>query len=407
LDNAGRMPVAHRKEKEMERKLFSRSIMFSIVAIVSVTFILVGCGIFGGKGKEEEAAKTVVPVVVQPIPSKPLAAAETSEESKFESGELDYEVETVNGVVNWSKGFVRAKGHGIPPETAVNDAQSKLMAFKAAEADALAKLLEIINGVQVTATTTVKDYVLKDYNIELKVAGIIKGSKEVKRIFDEEKKVAIVEVGVAMEDMAMSIPKEELSFEQSASLDVWETKEDATLRQLAGGDEALLKSIKNSKSLDEIEQKLGKMADDNEKMADRDEQLLASIELLTQEIGKLKITEKPMNYTGLVINAAGSGIKPCMSPNIYYKVGNEYKLLYGAEDGRARDANLHALVVWERTLIGASDNTRVTQTPLIVSATHLAKEQSALAISRDDAMKIEQINAEKSLLEDGKVVIVR
>jgi len=370
---------------------------------------LTSCCIFGAKkkkGEKPEPIEVVIPASAQPVASKPLAAAETSDESKFESSELDYEVETVNGIVNWSKGFVRAKGHGIPPETAVNDAQSKLMAFKAAEADALAKLLEIINGVQVTATTTVKDYVLKDYNIELRVAGVIKGSKEVKRIFDEEKKVAIVEVGVAMEDMAMSIPKEEISFDE-ASLDVWETKEDATLRQLAGGDEVLLNSIKASRSLDEMEQKLGKMADDNEKLADRDEKLLASIELLTQEIGKLKSVEEPVNYTGVVINAAGSGIKACMSPNIYYKIGDEYKLLYGIKDGRPRDANLHALVVWERTLIGASDNTRVNQTPLIVSATHLAKGQSALAISRDDAMKIEQINAENNLLDDGKVVVVR
>ena len=387
----------------MDRKLFLRFTMFSIVAIVVMAFLLVGCG---GKVKKEEpmAVKTAA---AQPVAARPLPAAETSEESNFESGELDYEVKTVSGVVNWSKGFVRAKGYGVPPENAVNDAQSKLMAFRAAYADALANLLEITNGVQVTATTTVKDYMVKDHTVELKVAGLIKGSKEVTRVFDEEKKVAIVEVGIAMEDVAMSIPKEELSFDASSSLEIWETKEDATLRQLAGGDEALLNSIKTSRSVDEIEQKLVKMAEDNEKMADRNEKLIASIDLLTQEIGKLKSAAEMADYTGVVINAAGSGIKPCMSPNIYYKSGDTYKLLYGADDGRARDASLHALVVWERTLTGASDNTRVTQTPLIVSATHLAKEQSALAISSDDAMKIEQVNADKMLLEDGKVVVVR
>ena len=206
----------------MNRRLLPWFSVFSIVIILSVVFLLVGCG----GGKKEEPAEPVKPVAVvaSDQPPRPLPAAESSAGNKFESDELDYKEETVNGVLNWSKGFIRAKGYGVPPEDAISVEQGKLMAFRAAYAGALANLLEITNGVKVTATTTVKDYVVKDHTIELKVGGIIKGSKEVKRVFDEEKNIAIIEVGIAMEEVAMSIPKKEVAFDDSLSLEIWETK---------------------------------------------------------------------------------------------------------------------------------------------------------------------------------------
>ena len=169
----------------MDKKLYAKLSIFSIVVIFGLAVFLIGCG---GKGKEAEPAKPAETAAIAPVApqlDKPLAAAESSDESKFESDELDYKEETLNGVLNWSKGFIRAKGYGVPPENAVSDEQGKLMAFRAAYADALANLLEITNGVKVTATTTVQDYMVKDHTIELKVGGIIKGSKEVKRVFDE------------------------------------------------------------------------------------------------------------------------------------------------------------------------------------------------------------------------------
>ena len=395
----------------MNRKLTSTFFVFSLVTLVGLTIVLAGCSVFGGNEKKPEPAKQAKaapePVAVTAEAAKPLPAAETTDESNFESGKLDYEEKTVNGVLNWSKGFIRAKGFGVPPQNPISDEQGKLMAFRAAYADALANLLEITNGVRVTATTTVKDYVVKDHTVELKVAGIIKGSKQVRRVFDEDKNVAIVEVAIAMEDVAMGIPRKEVSFNDSDNFEAWETKKDATLKRIAGGDEKLAAILKNSQNLDELEKKLEKMSSENAALANKNSELLANIQLLVQEIGKLKNTSVPSSYTGIVVNAAGSGIKPCMAPNIYYKDGDTYKLLYGIDDGRARDANMHALVVWERTLTGASDNTRVTRTPLIVNATQLAKEQSSLAVSKDDAQIIQKVNNDARLLEEGRVVVVR
>jgi hypothetical protein len=48
----------------------------------------------------------------------------------------------------------------------------------------------------------------------------------------------------------------------------------------------------------------------------------------------------------------------------------------------------------------------VWKVPLIIKATHVAKGQSMLAISAEDAEKIEKINKETQVLEKGKVIIV-
>jgi len=275
------------------------------------------------------------------------------------------------------------------------------MAFRAAYADALANLLEITAGVNVTATTTVEDYMLKDHTIELKVQGVVKGSKEVERVFDEDKKMAIIEVGIAMENLAMGIPSEPVFADVPLTMDVWETKGKATLEEIAGDNMELSKAISSSDNLDDIESKIKNMAAENE-------ELLATVKILTREITEIKGTEtKPVVYTGVVVDAAGSDIKPCIAPNIYYKSGDSYKLLYGMEDGRARDNNMHALVGWERTLAGASDNERVTRKPLVIKATHLSKEQAALAINEDDAKTIEALNQEMRFLEEGRVVVIR
>jgi len=391
----------------MNRRLYARFSILSVVAILSIAFFLAGCCIFGGKSKEKKAEETVAKAPVaaseksQAKPAKPLKAAGTSDESKFETDDTDYEIKTVNGALNWSKGFIRAKGYGVLPDGVSNPQQARLMAFRAAYADALANLLEITAGVNVTATTTVEDYMLKDHTIELKVQGVVKGSKEVERVFDEDKKMAIIEVGIAMENLAMGIPSEPVFADVPLTMDVWETKGKATLEEIAGDNMELSKAISSSDNLDDIESKIKNMAAENE-------ELLATVKILTREITEIKGTEtKPVVYTGVVVDAAGSDIKPCIAPNIYYKSGDSYKLLYGMEDGRARDNNMHALVGWERTLAGASDNERVTRKPLVIKATHLSKEQAALAINEDDAKTIEALNQEMRFLEEGRVVVIR
>jgi len=233
----------------MSKKSFS---IFFITAAFSVAFIslFTGCGIFGGGKEAEKPQEEAVSEV--PKPEGDLAAGQGD---KLESDELDLEIETVSGSLNWSKGFIQAKGFGLPPENAVNPQQAKLLAFRAAYADALSSLLETTAGVQVTASTTVKDYIAKDNTVELKVQGIIKGAREIAREFHERDKTAVVQLGIYLEDVARAIPEKDLPG-GTINFYKWNVEEDTTLYKIAGDNEELKEAIRTGESLERIEQQL-------------------------------------------------------------------------------------------------------------------------------------------------------
>jgi len=97
-----------------------------------------------------------------------------------ERGEV---IETVgNGVIDWSKGILMAKGSGAPPREARNIAQARLMTERAALTDARRNLLEVLKGVRVDSSTLVENFMVKDDQIRLQAEGFIQGSVEVRRL---------------------------------------------------------------------------------------------------------------------------------------------------------------------------------------------------------------------------------
>ena len=75
----------------------------------------------------------------------------------------------------WATQVVRAKGNGVPPEEAESEGQAKLLAKRAALADALRNLSEEVNGVHITAETTVKDFVTESDEIKTEFTAFLKG----------------------------------------------------------------------------------------------------------------------------------------------------------------------------------------------------------------------------------------
>lgn len=84
-------------------------------------------------------------------------------------------VETVKNVnIHWSEGVIRVTGAGAPPDRG-NMAQKRLMAERAALADAYRKLTEVVHGIRVNSETIVRDYVVESDVIKTKVEGLIHG----------------------------------------------------------------------------------------------------------------------------------------------------------------------------------------------------------------------------------------
>jgi hypothetical protein len=82
-----------------------------------------------------------------------------------------------NGAVNWTQGLVTAKGSGAPPKGVTNIAQARLMAERAAKADALRNLLETVKGVRVDSETTVESFTTKSDRVLTRVSGIVIGAR--------------------------------------------------------------------------------------------------------------------------------------------------------------------------------------------------------------------------------------
>ena len=78
-----------------------------------------------------------------------------------------------------SLSLLKAEGFGFADANRFPESQARLMAVRAAKIDAQRNLLETINGVRVTAGTTVKDMALESDIIGTRVKGMLQGSFEV------------------------------------------------------------------------------------------------------------------------------------------------------------------------------------------------------------------------------------
>ncbi|MCL5023428.1 MAG: LPP20 family lipoprotein [Nitrospirae bacterium] len=79
----------------------------------------------------------------------------------------------------WVPIKISAKGAGAPPATAVNQAQARLMAERAAKVDALRNLLEQAYGVTISSHTTVKDFITQNDTIRARVEAFVRGARVV------------------------------------------------------------------------------------------------------------------------------------------------------------------------------------------------------------------------------------
>ncbi len=82
-----------------------------------------------------------------------------------------------SGVINWTQGVVTAKGSGAPPTGITIPSQARLMAERAAKADALRNLLEAVKGVRVDSETTVETYTTRSDRVMTRVSGLVIGAR--------------------------------------------------------------------------------------------------------------------------------------------------------------------------------------------------------------------------------------
>lgn len=83
------------------------------------------------------------------------------------------------GTPPWAVSEEVVTGSGVPPADAETPQQGRLLAERAAEADAYRKLYEMVGGVKIDSSTTVVDFVTGNDTIRTEIDGILQGAKKV------------------------------------------------------------------------------------------------------------------------------------------------------------------------------------------------------------------------------------
>jgi hypothetical protein len=270
-----------------------------------------------------------------------IAVRETTAGS--ESGHITDTV-TPNGRADWTAGMVTARGVGIPPKNPVSALQAREMARTAAWSVALRNLLEVVKGVYVDSTTTVSNYVTTNDEVRTKVEGFVKGAKIVKE-----------------QEMADG------SFE-------------TTVEMKLTGDFSNLMLPKPTPRPNPLPQYSHK-----EKKASID-------------------SGNPRSYTGLVVDARGTGASPALAPRILNEQGEEaYSVAYVEQ----RDVAEQGIAVYVADPPSAEAHPRVTNTPLLIKALRSeGKQHTDLVIKDADAQTIHGVPEHFKFLKNAKVLII-
>ena len=229
--------------------------------------------------------------------------------------------------VDWDRGVVMAEGLGAPASSAKNIAQKNATALRAAKLDAARNMLEMIKGINLSSSTTMRDAMVQNDTIRTQVQGRLFGLRPSgkPRYFSDGS------VSILME---------------------------ASLRQ-AIPDEALTSSTR-------------------------------------LDPGRV--------YTGLIIDARGSGAQPAMSPKIYDEEGNE---LYGSAYVDQEFVQKHGMAGYVRDLDQALTNDRVQGTPAVLKAlSSSGANQTDLILSKSDADQLRGLADHLNFLREARVVIV-
>lgn len=114
-----------------------------------------------------------------------VKAEETVKAQALSSTDSNVVDETETARIDWTEGYVEARGQAVAPSGKQETAQGKLLARRGAVVDLQRNLLEFLQGVRVDARTTMKDFMTHD-TVRTEVQGMIKNIEILEASWDGE-----------------------------------------------------------------------------------------------------------------------------------------------------------------------------------------------------------------------------
>jgi hypothetical protein len=318
-----------------------------------------------------------------------------------------------NGAINWTQGMISAKGSGAPPSKGVtNVAQARLMAVRAAKADALRNLLETVKGVRVDSETTVESFTTKRDRVLTRVSGIVIGARlvETKYLSDGavEVTMSINLTGELLAVMLQELPPLSQPLMPAPPLP-----------------KPLPMPAKPSPGLPPVGKPIPPPAPPPPlppKPPAQETKVQPppvteprgtpppSIETRAQTPTKAparaedNLDLKKLDYTGLIIDARKLGLRPALVPKILNEKG---ELVYSSQSVGQRDIIRMGLVGYAKDVNAAARNQRVTADPVVVNGISATGEKKTdVVVSNRDAQLILTTAPYTGYLKNGRVMVV-
>ncbi|MDH5560777.1 MAG: hypothetical protein OEY59_07965 [Deltaproteobacteria bacterium] len=266
------------------------------------------------------------------------------------------------GCIDWTNGVVYSTGMGVPSTKANGSAQKRFSAITAAEVVAKRNLLQMIEETNITSTTTVKMGMLENDEINTQITGKI---KQVEKI--DQKVLSDGSVVVTMKMYLRDI-----------------------MSVLYNHEQALSSSPDKSAPATQTDTEPAKIK--------------AEATPAEKQENSIYGGDPETIYTGLIIDARGTGVKPVMSPKVYDSKDIE---VYGSAQVARDFALKQGIAGYQKGLDKAKANPRVKGRPLIIKASlKPGNKSSDLIIQSKDADLLRQVEKTQSFLREARVLIL-
>ncbi|NQZ88557.1 MAG: hypothetical protein HRT54_13380 [Colwellia sp.] len=285
------------------------------------------------------------------------------------------------GEINWTKATVSAIGYGIAGEGKKANI-APYLACRAAKVDAQRNLLESYQGVRVTATTLVSNYMLTSDEIKSTVEGTVKGAIIKSRDNRIDGSCKVVLEAPLRGKISKSIYQDLYQEEVSASIlpNLWSL-------WISTAHAATYPAVSNQQISDQLSQ-------------------------LNKRISALEKGIKPKNInnvrthdiSGIIIDVRGTNFTPSLNPKIRKANGD---VLY-PNIGNTQDIidNGQLVSLFSNDVTFAMDHPMIGDTPLLIKAKNTWKNlHTEIALADNDAKKLTYL-INKNLLKDIGVIIV-
>jgi hypothetical protein len=323
-------------------------------------------------------------------------------------------VESVGqGMINWTSGEVYATGIGAPPPNAVNPAQARAMAERAAQVVAYRNLLEIVKGVRVDSETVVENFMTKSDIIRTKVDGIIKGAMPIKKQYLSDGSVEVTVVMRMKGDFlnavvpetfgGSSLPPPPMRPAPSVTSPAQSKQVPAPTASDKKPEPPRVEPVKPAPTTVQPEKKpeppkgTTQQSQQEKKVEPPQQQTVVAPEQPTAQF-------KGGKATGVVIDGRGLGLKPALLPKIVDQQGQE---IYVGQVVPRTNAVEQGVAGYAKDVNAAANNFRVTDNPAVIRGLRASgAARTDIMLSQADAQMLRELGKKGDFLQFCRVIIV-